>query len=178
MAHNHFYLCFSPFRYIGIALMPSAIYRKLTYNARYYTSTNSSLTYALSPPSTRTLSRSSPRAGAPTAELPSHFSRKSIRMCPQRFSSTCLVHLISVEHPLLESLPFVSSLSRHLHYPLPVLITFIIFPPSLLFVRVVNRVLKYVHVLRLDEMEEGAEIQSYLAQKTGQRTVPNIFVSE
>ncbi|KAH7868715.1 glutaredoxin [Lentinula edodes] len=33
-------------------------------------------------------------------------------------------------------------------------------------------------IFELDEMEEGAEIQSYLAQKTGQRTVPNIFVNK
>ncbi|KAJ3710032.1 thioredoxin-like protein [Lentinula raphanica] len=32
-------------------------------------------------------------------------------------------------------------------------------------------------ILELDEMSEGAEIQDYLAKKTGQRTVPNIFVS-
>lgn len=31
---------------------------------------------------------------------------------------------------------------------------------------------------RLDEMDEGSEIQSYLLDKTGQRTVPNIFISE
>lgn len=31
---------------------------------------------------------------------------------------------------------------------------------------------------RLDEMEEGSAIQSYLEEKTGQRTVPNIFISE
>ena len=31
---------------------------------------------------------------------------------------------------------------------------------------------------RLDEMDEGSEIQSYLLAKTGQRTVPNIFISE
>lgn len=32
-------------------------------------------------------------------------------------------------------------------------------------------------VLELDEMgSEGAEIQSFLLQKTGQRTVPNVFV--
>ncbi|KAJ3818410.1 thioredoxin-like protein, partial [Lentinula raphanica] len=32
-------------------------------------------------------------------------------------------------------------------------------------------------IFELDQMEEGAEIQAYLAKKTGQRTVPNIFVS-
>lgn len=31
---------------------------------------------------------------------------------------------------------------------------------------------------RLDEMDEGSEIQSYLLDKTGQRTVPNIFISK
>ena len=30
--------------------------------------------------------------------------------------------------------------------------------------------------LELDEMKEGDEIQTYLAKKTGQRTVPNIFI--
>ena len=30
---------------------------------------------------------------------------------------------------------------------------------------------------RLDEREDGPELQSYLLEKTGQRTVPNIFIS-
>lgn len=30
---------------------------------------------------------------------------------------------------------------------------------------------------RLDERDDGSEIQDYLAQKTGQRTVPNVFIS-
>jgi glutaredoxin len=29
---------------------------------------------------------------------------------------------------------------------------------------------------RLDERDDGADIQNYLFEKTGQRTVPNIFV--
>lgn len=29
---------------------------------------------------------------------------------------------------------------------------------------------------RLDELNEGAEIQAYLLDKTGQRTVPNVFI--
>jgi glutaredoxin len=33
------------------------------------------------------------------------------------------------------------------------------------------------HPHRLDEVKEGSEIQEYLQQKTGQRTVPNIFIS-
>ncbi|KAH8094617.1 glutaredoxin [Cristinia sonorae] len=33
-------------------------------------------------------------------------------------------------------------------------------------------------VLELDEMEEGADIQNYLLQKTGQRTVPNVFINQ
>lgn len=33
-----------------------------------------------------------------------------------------------------------------------------------------------VGTVELDEMNEGADIQAYLQQKTGQRTVPNIFV--
>ncbi|KAE9401450.1 hypothetical protein BT96DRAFT_602235 [Gymnopus androsaceus JB14] len=32
--------------------------------------------------------------------------------------------------------------------------------------------------IELDETEGGDEIQSYLAEKTGQRTVPNIFVNK
>ena len=31
---------------------------------------------------------------------------------------------------------------------------------------------------RLDEREDGDSIQQYLYEKTGQRTVPNVFVSE
>ena len=31
---------------------------------------------------------------------------------------------------------------------------------------------------RLDKREDGADIQEYLYQKTGQLTVPNVFVSE
>ena len=30
---------------------------------------------------------------------------------------------------------------------------------------------------RLDKMEEGDDIQGYLQSKTGQRTVPNVFIS-
>jgi hypothetical protein len=30
---------------------------------------------------------------------------------------------------------------------------------------------------RLDEREDGAAIQKYLLEKTGQRSVPNIFIS-
>ncbi|KAJ3568552.1 hypothetical protein NP233_g5639 [Leucocoprinus birnbaumii] len=30
----------------------------------------------------------------------------------------------------------------------------------------------------LDEMDEGEEIQSYLLSKTGQRTVPNVFIAQ
>lgn len=33
-----------------------------------------------------------------------------------------------------------------------------------------------IGVLELDEMNEGADVQNYLQQKTGQRTVPNIFI--
>lgn len=32
--------------------------------------------------------------------------------------------------------------------------------------------------IELDEDSNGSEIQSYLAQKTGQRTVPNIFIRQ
>jgi len=33
-------------------------------------------------------------------------------------------------------------------------------------------------IYELDEMEEGSEIQSYLAEKTGQTSVPNIFINQ
>nr|GAT52458.1 glutaredoxin [Mycena chlorophos] len=33
-------------------------------------------------------------------------------------------------------------------------------------------------VLELDERDDGDAIQDYLAQKTGQTTVPNVFVSQ
>jgi glutaredoxin 3 len=33
-------------------------------------------------------------------------------------------------------------------------------------------------VIELDEVEDGDAIQAYLAQKTGQRTVPNIFIKQ
>ncbi|PVU87309.1 hypothetical protein BB559_006108 [Furculomyces boomerangus] len=32
-------------------------------------------------------------------------------------------------------------------------------------------------IVELDELDDGSEIQSYLAQLTGQRTVPNIFIN-
>ncbi|KAJ3744444.1 glutaredoxin [Lentinula detonsa] len=34
-----------------------------------------------------------------------------------------------------------------------------------------------VKVLELDLLEDGSAIQSYLAQKTGQNTVPNVFIN-
>ena len=30
----------------------------------------------------------------------------------------------------------------------------------------------------LDQIDDGAEIQAYLGEKTGQRTVPNIFIEQ
>ncbi|KAJ3517402.1 hypothetical protein NLJ89_g528 [Agrocybe chaxingu] len=33
-------------------------------------------------------------------------------------------------------------------------------------------------VLELDERDDGSTIQEYLHQKTGQRTVPNVFINE
>jgi len=33
-------------------------------------------------------------------------------------------------------------------------------------------------IFELDELEEGSEIQNYLLEKTGQRTVPNIFIGQ
>jgi glutaredoxin 3 len=33
-------------------------------------------------------------------------------------------------------------------------------------------------VVELDEKDNGNEIQNYLLQKTGQRTVPNIFIAQ
>ncbi|KAE9394440.1 glutaredoxin [Gymnopus androsaceus JB14] len=34
----------------------------------------------------------------------------------------------------------------------------------------------FEYVILLDYLDNGSEIQSYLAQKTGQRTVPNVFI--
>ncbi|KAJ7690126.1 glutaredoxin [Mycena rosella] len=34
------------------------------------------------------------------------------------------------------------------------------------------------HVIELDERTDGAEIQDYLATKTGQTSVPNVFVNK
>ncbi|KAF8515799.1 thioredoxin-like protein, partial [Hysterangium stoloniferum] len=39
-------------------------------------------------------------------------------------------------------------------------------------------VVEVTFVVRLDTMNEGADIQSYLHSKTGQRTVPNIFIKQ
>ncbi|KAI0375450.1 glutaredoxin [Pilatotrama ljubarskyi] len=33
-------------------------------------------------------------------------------------------------------------------------------------------------ILELDEIEDGGAIQDYLEEKTGQRTVPNIFINQ
>ncbi|KZT58297.1 glutaredoxin, partial [Calocera cornea HHB12733] len=33
-------------------------------------------------------------------------------------------------------------------------------------------------ILELDELSDGDDIQAYLLQKTGQRTVPNVFVAQ
>ncbi|KAI0673579.1 glutaredoxin [Trametes maxima] len=33
-------------------------------------------------------------------------------------------------------------------------------------------------IYELDEIEDGSEIQNYLYEKTGQRTVPNIFINQ
>ncbi|KAI0937056.1 hypothetical protein AcV5_005047 [Taiwanofungus camphoratus] len=33
-------------------------------------------------------------------------------------------------------------------------------------------------IYELDEIEEGSAIQQYLLEKTGQRTVPNVFISQ
>lgn len=33
-------------------------------------------------------------------------------------------------------------------------------------------------VLELDEIKEGSAIQAYLAEKTGQTTVPNVFIKQ
>jgi len=35
-----------------------------------------------------------------------------------------------------------------------------------------------VKILELDELEDGDAIQAYLLEKTGQRTVPNVFVAK
>lgn len=36
----------------------------------------------------------------------------------------------------------------------------------------------YLRIRRLDERADGSDIQEYLRQKTGQGTVPNVFISE
>ncbi|KAF8506625.1 glutaredoxin [Russula emetica] len=33
-------------------------------------------------------------------------------------------------------------------------------------------------IFELDEREDGAEVQNYLQEKTGQRTVPNVFIKQ
>ncbi|KDQ62883.1 hypothetical protein JAAARDRAFT_28858 [Jaapia argillacea MUCL 33604] len=33
-------------------------------------------------------------------------------------------------------------------------------------------------IVELDELEDGSDIQNYLLEKTGQRTVPNIFINK
>ncbi|KAK0530980.1 Glutaredoxin [Tilletia horrida] len=35
---------------------------------------------------------------------------------------------------------------------------------------------QHVGIIELDEAPEGAAIQEYLAEKTGQKTVPNLFI--
>jgi len=35
-----------------------------------------------------------------------------------------------------------------------------------------------IEILELDEREDGDAIQAYLLEKTGQRTVPNVFINE
>jgi glutaredoxin 3 len=36
---------------------------------------------------------------------------------------------------------------------------------------------RLMSLCRLDERDDGGELQSYLQEKTGQRSVPNIFIS-
>ena len=33
-------------------------------------------------------------------------------------------------------------------------------------------------IIRLDEIEDGRAVQDYLLEKTGQRSVPNIFINQ
>lgn len=40
------------------------------------------------------------------------------------------------------------------------------------------QVTKNFYVIELDQDENGADIQNYLREKTGQSTVPNIFISQ
>jgi len=35
-----------------------------------------------------------------------------------------------------------------------------------------------IAIFELDEREDGGELQNYLQEKTGQRTVPNVFIKE
>lgn len=41
-----------------------------------------------------------------------------------------------------------------------------------------GRVVDHLWSSRLDELQEGDAIQDYLREKTGQRTVPNVFISK
>lgn len=43
--------------------------------------------------------------------------------------------------------------------------------------KLIEEVYPEAYVLELDTMEDGDEIQSVLAQISGQRTVPNIFIN-
>jgi len=42
---------------------------------------------------------------------------------------------------------------------------------------VIDQTERATTICRLDERDDGSAIQEYLAEKTGQRTVPNIFIS-
>lgn len=42
--------------------------------------------------------------------------------------------------------------------------------------RLLSEVYPEAYILELDQMDEGNEIQAILAQITGQRTVPNVFI--
>jgi len=35
-----------------------------------------------------------------------------------------------------------------------------------------------IKIYELDELDEGSKIQEYLLEKTGQRTVPNVFIKQ
>ncbi|KAF9052357.1 glutaredoxin, partial [Hymenopellis radicata] len=35
-----------------------------------------------------------------------------------------------------------------------------------------------IGIVELDERDDGSDIQNYLAEKTGQHTVPNVFISK
>jgi len=44
--------------------------------------------------------------------------------------------------------------------------------------RLLGSIKNEIYISELDKIEEGASIQQYLFEKTGQRSVPNIFINQ